>query len=74
MIIIDFYSMILHLIPSKHLSGPQSQTFTSWLYSGGHPQAPIRQLFGKSPVALQQEEVATAPPEIRQACSLFADR
>jgi len=74
LILIQFYLIFLQKIPLKHLSILQSQIFTSWLYAGGHPQAPIRQLFGKSPVALQQKEVATVPPEIKQACSLFADR
>jgi hypothetical protein len=60
-----------HFVPSQHPS-PQSQIFTSLLFSREQPQAPIKQVFGKSPVDLQHIPVVTVPPESRQSlsCSL----
>jgi hypothetical protein len=59
----------LHAVPSKHLPVPQSQAFTGWLLEGEHPQAPMRQRFGKSLAEPQQLMVVTLPPELMHACS-----
>jgi hypothetical protein len=48
---------------SQHFPSPQSQTFTSLLLSGEHPQAPIKQVFGKSATDLQHNPVVTVPPD-----------
>jgi hypothetical protein len=69
-----FHSELSQRNPLKHLSGPQSQNFTSWLLLGEHPQAPIRHEFGKFPVALQQRDVLTVPPEKEQPHFLSADK
>jgi hypothetical protein len=47
----------------QHFSFPQSQAFTSWLYSGEQPQGAIRQVLGKSPADWQHDLFVTAPPE-----------
>jgi hypothetical protein len=59
----------LHAVPSKHLPVPQSQALTGWLLVGEHPQAPMRQRFGKSLAEPQQLMVVTLPPELMHACS-----
>jgi hypothetical protein len=56
-------------VPSKQLPAPQLQTRTSWLASGGQPQAPIAQVSGKSLVLAQHVAVVTVPPDARQPCS-----
>jgi len=58
-----------HPVLSKHSSGPQSQIFTSWLFSGEQPQGPIRHRFGKSSVFSQHIAIVTVPPEFIHACS-----
>jgi hypothetical protein len=57
------------LFPIEALFSPQSQVLTSWLSPGPQPHAPIRQEFGKSPVEVQQNDVATVPPDSVQAVS-----
>jgi hypothetical protein len=55
-------------VPSQHPS-PQSQIFTSWLFSGEQPHAPIKHVFGKSPACRQQRPVVTVPPEFMHCSS-----
>jgi hypothetical protein len=40
----------------------QLQVLTVWLLEGAHPQAPVRQEFGKSAALLQQSALLTWPP------------
>lgn len=51
-------------VPSKHWPGAQRHTRTWWLF-GPQPQAPIRQVFGKSPTDWQQAAVVTWPPDCK---------
>ena len=55
--------------PGKKQPAPQLQVLTVWLLAGAHPQAPTRQEFGKSEVALQQSELLTAPPVAVQSAA-----
>jgi len=52
-----------HAVPLKQESPGHEQTRVSSLNSGLQPQAPIRQVLGKSPPPSQQDSVATVPPE-----------
>ena len=47
----------------------QVQVLTVWLLVGAQPQAPVAQLFGKSPVALQQSPLLTWPPVAVQSAA-----
>ena len=47
----------------------QVQVLTVWLLEGAHPQAPIRQEFGKSVTLLQQSALLTWPPVAVQSAA-----
>lgn len=52
----------IHFVPSKHWPVGHSHVFTEWLFNGEHPHAPIRQLFGKSPLLKQHRLEPIVPP------------
>lgn len=56
-------------MPSKHFPLGHWQVFTSWLFAGEQPQAPVRQVLGKSEVLVQQSPLLTVPPELVQPAS-----
>ncbi len=53
--------------PSQHVSAGQLHTLTASVDPGPHPQAPMAQVFGKSPAEEQHSAVATLPPALMQA-------